>query len=376
MSDISKLSDVMKPVQYGKWTLGNVTSMLKKVDKPPDFKFDVAEFHSPTPQEIRSSARWRFTTSNWFRTPELNALTESINAERDQAINDFYDGRLSADGLADKFQELLARYRDGHNENLPLGIDLYAEEAMTEVFYSNFRASALNIAVERNNAEGRQYITGKIDTQRNWKYYNSDYYFQSEDALEAITRGLTQYLDVRKAEPSSGNMPAFDIDIPDYKAEGMDESYNFNSAWSAYFVDVSWRGGAGQFMRDYDQVPPKDFQWFYQSGGDAKARKFYVTWDNLDGKDKNIPFNHKDPFSATTWASYVDSKGVKHYVNTDFSYDHTENDLKIVSSLLRFTGNKKEDGAYNKFLSSLQVSPKGHFERFGLIKPIELRRQR
>ena len=49
-----------------------------------------------------------------------------------------------------------------------------------------------------------------------------------------------------------------------------------------------------------------------------------------------------------------------------------EADMKVVSSLLKFTGNKNEDTAFRRFLNSLQVCKKGHYRRFDLIKPVEL----
>ena len=126
-------------------------------------------------------------------------------------------------------------------------------------------------------------------------------------------------------------------------------------------------------MRDYDQVPPKDFQWFYQSGGDLDHLYFVWVPDGTDPSAQHIPFDEKDFLSATTWASYRDTDGKKHFVSKDFAYDSTENDLKIVSSLLKFNaGNRKEDAVINKFLESLQVCPKGHYSRFGLLQPYEL----
>ncbi len=385
MSEVTNWPAGVVPVQYGKWTLGDATSLLKRVEKPPELNLDNLELHEYTPQELREDARWRFKSSiSEYQTKELRDFTQAINEERDQAINDFYDGKLSEEGLTDKFQDLLTRYRQGYDDNLVLGLDYYTEEAMTEIFYSEFRASLLDIAVERNNAEGRQYITGVItDTpggERNWKYYNSDYYFMSEDALAAVVEGLDRYVEVRKSEVSG-----FEIDIPDYKEKGMDECYNFNSSWSAYMYNVCYRGAADQFMRDYDQVPPKGFKWFYQSGGSNGSVHYKNPQFIFDGvaayyQQPPTVFDPEDAYSATTWASYTDSNGKKHFVSTDFAYLSIDSaykyhgkGLQVVSSLLQFTGNKKEDDAYNKFMNSLQVCTKGYYKVFGLAKPIDLR---
>ncbi|MBD5152094.1 MAG: hypothetical protein HDT16_06305 [Oscillibacter sp.] len=391
MSETTNWPEGIVPVQYGKWTLGDATSMLKRVEKTPELEklLDKVEFHEYTPQEMRESARKSFQSSiSRYQTKELRDFAKTIYEERDRAINDFYDGKLSAQGLTDKFRDLLTRYRQGYDDRVPLGVDYYTEEAMTELFYSDFRASLLNIAVERNNAEGRQYITGRISDaingERNWKYYNSDYYFASENALAAITEGLDQYVEIRKSELAGWEgVPGFEIDIPDYKAKGMDECYNFNSSWSAYTYNVCYRGDADQFMRDYDQVPPKDFEWFYQSGGcngsvHYNHPQFISDGANTYYQKPPTAFDPEDRYSATTWASYTDSNGKKHFVSTDFAYRSIDSAFKyhsqglyVVSSLLQFTGNKREDIPYNKFLDSLQVCSKGYYRAFA--KPIDLR---
>lgn len=351
----SHLPAGMTLIQYGKWTMGDCTYMLKRLDTPPDAgktagpatdKITLSKEDSARNarlQKMGMRSKFPFNKSGLFTNKEINKVNDAINQEREQAINDFFDGKLSREELGDKFQELLTRFRDTCNDvgyPIPvLGLSIQHEEAMTEKFYSDFRAKILDMALARNNEEGKQYITGEIDTQRNWKYYNSDYYFKSEDALSAITDGLDQYLAVRGTE-----IEGFSIELPDYKAEKMDECYNFNSAWSAYFFNVSWRGDTEQFMRDYDQVPPKDFQWFYQSGGNLDHLYFVWVPDGTDPSAQHIPFDEKDFLSATTWASYRDTDGKKHFVSKDFAYDSTENDLKIVSSLLKFTAGDKKEG--------------------------------
>ena len=305
----------------------------------------------------------------------MTGTAQEINQERDEAIGKFLDGDMSQDELADTFERLLNQFRDACNENdypTPLGLGLYDGQGIAAAFYSDFRAQILKQAVQRNDDEGRQYITGEINRGRNWKYYNSDYYFKSEDAIAALDKGLEQFLD-------HIDIPNYQVDIPDYKAEGLDDRYNFNSAWSAYQGMCSWYGEADQFMRDYDAVPPKGFEWFYQSGGEAKAKMELIKFTGSGPNGEEIrwekdrsKFDPTDGYSATTWAAYRDSNGKRHFISKDFLYDHTENDLKVVSSLLKFTGNQEEDDPFNRFLNNLQVCQKGHFRRFDLTRTLEL----
>lgn len=383
-------------ITYRGRTLKNITNQLKRDDIPnrdtyvtktPDEKssyrpiaegLKILDPDSPEERRARISREFYRANGTYGRNTAMTAAAKEINQERDDAINKFLDGDMSQEELADTFERLLNKFRNACDENdYPMPRGLYEDEGMSEAFYSDFRARILDLSVQRNDEEGKQYITGEIDVTRNWKYYNSDYYFKSEDALAALDKGLEQFLD-------NVGIKNYKLDIPDYKAEGLDLKYNFNSAWSHYRGMCSWYGEADQFMKDYDAVPPKGFEWFYQSGGDAKKKVITMTdmtrvtesgpngeevvlWE----KDRS-KFDSKDAYSATTWAAYRDSKGVRHVVSVNFAYEESENDLKVVSSLLRFTGNKEEDAPFNRFLNSLQVCKGGHFRRFGLTRTLEL----
>lgn len=367
-------------ITYNGRTFKNITDQVKKTAPPEGYTPTMPESQDAlsassaksSPEKLRVLGSHKYnSTGVYCGNVEMTADAKAINQERDAAINQFLDGNMSQEELADTFEQLLNKFRNACNVNgypTPLGLTLYEDEGMSEAFYSSFRARILELAVQRNDEEGKQYITGEIDTQRNWKYYNSDYYYISEDALAALDKGLEQFLE-------HVDIKDYKLDIPDYKAAGRDDCYNFNSAWSAYMASASWYGEADQFMRDYDAVPPKGFEWFYQCGGDAAScgKEIHVQlYEGTPPTPTHIPFNEKDPDSATTWAAYRDSKGVRHVVSADFAYDGSENDIKVVSSLLKFTGNKKEDAAFNRFLSSLQVCQKGHYRRFNMDRAIDL----
>lgn len=365
-------------------TFKNITEQMKKVTPREEDPFPAPEPREGPPDGYSrispdsnlwvpgSPEQWRLKASRelyrasgaYGGNTGMTEAAKAINKERDEAIGKFLDGDMSQEELADTFERLLNKFRAACDKNdypTPLGLTLYEDEGMSAAFYSDFRAQILKQAVQRNDDEGKRYITDPERAVPNWKYYNSDYYFLSEDALAAAEKGLEQFLE-------HVDVKGYKLDIPDYKAEGKNECYNFNSAWSAY--QAGW--DADQFMKDFDAVPPKGFEWFYQSGGDAKRVTRGIARLVTDGVPAHVPFDPKDPSSATTWAAYRDSSGKRHFVSKDFAYDGTENDLKTVSSLLRFTGNKEEDEAFNRFMDNLQVCKSGYFYRFGLIKPVEL----
>ena len=153
--------------------------------------------------------------------------------------------------------------------------------------------------------------------------------------------------------------------MPDYKGKGLNLYYNFNTAFSNKF-DVS-----EQYMIDPDQVSPRDFQWFYQTGG-SEGNKGIVDScivTHLDGtktfEDYSGPeFDPGHPGKANMWAAYRDENGVRHQVSVDFRYKFVESDLRNVAALLRFPGDSAAGQSANRFLRNLQVYSSGHFSRF------------
>ena len=122
------------------------------------------------------------------------------------------------------------------------------EQAKMKTFYGEFRRKILSSAVCRSVEEGKQYVAGDPSGARNWKYYNSDYYYQSEAAISAVSKGI---MDIAQRKGYD------DFSIPDYKAKGLNEYYNFNTAFSNSFAVSE------QYILNPDAVPPRNFQWFF-----------------------------------------------------------------------------------------------------------------
>ena len=348
-------------IQYGKFTFKNETDKIYRVN-PASVNMD--EFVTLDTSMKGQTAAWKRCYSDiaLSQSPVSNVKKE-VDTKTTTAINGFFDSTVSKAELADTFQSLAGQLSDACQEaGYPIPLQSKGTtQAMTETFYSEFRRKILEVAVQRSNQEGKQYFTGEMNAQRNWKYYNSDYYFKSEAAISAITDGLN--------ELAQG--PAYEgFTLPDYKAEGLNLYYNYNTAFSNGFaVDE-------QFMLDPDAVPPENFQWFYQSGGDS-ANKIIeadsLTIEHPDGTTEFIDYRPKsfDPTdyrTATTWASYRDTQGNKHVVSTDFFYNFSKDDLRNVADLLNFTqGDPAQDSAVNRFLKNLQVYSQGYFSQFPQI---------
>ena len=358
----SAASGLGEYVQFGKWTFKNVTSQLQKVTDPAGIqKFDDnCVVFNPTAEEQKDRFRAEFSDFAMTGSPVISDVKREVYGQAETAIGKFFDGAISAEELADTYQDLSDQLMEACKDRgypMPLWGGMMGP-AFQETFYGEFRRMVLDEAVNRNNAEGKQYVTGEMNAQRNWKYYNSDYYYQSGEAVSALTEKFTAMAEERGWEDTAS--------VPDYKAKGLNLYNNFNSALSNHFnVD-------GQFIMDPDQAPPKDFRWFYQSGGNTGDRGSVtsLTMERPDGSTTFIDytkpgFDPTDPTKGTTWAACRDEGGTWRYQTADVTYDFSKNDLKNVSSLLIFSGQSGgAQEAANRFLKNLQLYPGGYFSRF------------
>ncbi len=349
-------------VQFGKWTFQNATDQLKKVTDPEEirkFKDNCVVFN-PTEAEQKDRFRAEFSAAAMDRSPVISDVKQEVYQQAEAAIGKFYDGTLSAEELADTYRGLSDRLMDACKDRgypMPLWGGMMGP-AFQETFYGEFRRMVLDEAVQRNNAEGKQYITGEMNAQRNWKYYNSDYYYQSEEAVSALTETFAAMAEERGWEET--------VSVPDYRAKGLNLYDNFNSALSNHF-DVD-----DQFVMDPNQAPPKDFRWFYQSGGNSgnTTSVTSLTIEHPDGTTTFVDytkqgFDSTDPTKGITWAAYKDESGTWRHQTADFTYDFSRDDLKNVAGLLKFTGQSGgAQEAVNRFLKNLQIYPGGYFSRF------------
>lgn len=343
----------------------------KPVEDPS--KYDISTFVrlDNSLEARKSKAKPLFSEPALYRNTPVYETYQQIQSTAESAINAFFDGTMSEQELSDTYQDSIKKFImacDEYDYPNIFHLDDVEEQVAAESLYSEFRRKILEIAVSRNNAIGKQYITGEMNAQRNWKYYNSDFYYKSEAAIAAITDGVMAFAKEREYE---------EFTLPDYQADGKWLYYNFNSALSNP-MNVEEK-----FFSDVSKIPPKDFEWFYQSGGDSINKVGVATLveeiirpdgtsEYVAEANKKKLFDPTDSETATTWASYRDADGNRHFISQDFNYSGKKDDFYKVFDLLKFnTGNKEADMKVNSFLQNLNVYPQGYFSRFP-SKPVNL----
>ena len=290
-----------------------------------------------------------------LKDAKMTEVNQQIDTESRQILQDFYNGTADKDQLKDKFQELAMRNfeanekytgnLDGAGTSFMLH-DKSVYRVMMESFYSEFRRTALDVAVKMNNAEGQQYVTGQNVQPNTWKYYNSDYYYRSEDAISAATDGIKELADTWGYE---------EFTIPDYAKEQSWLYHNFNTAFSNPFSATE------RYFTDPEQAPPEGLTWFYQEDTASHPDGVFdfCVMKTSDLKDE-VPSESKIP--AVAWARYRNMDGTSHTQTANFSYNRSPSDLYNLGSLLRFPDNSPQAKAANQFLNSLQVYRAGYFD--------------
>ena len=356
-----------KPMQLeckgGTYTVWDISHQLKYLDEKPNPEMMAKHdgWVRVLAKEDRASWRGEFCHEAMSHDPAISDVYNGLMGQADRAIDRFLEGNLSGKDLAAQFESMLTTLGEKCEERgypHPLFCDGKGPiQSRTESFYEEFRRRILQAAVDKNNAEGRQYVTGNASPGGDWKYYNSDYYYKSEAALSAITDGLMSY--------TTGRWGYEDFTLRDYATEKMNLYNNFNSAWCNKF-DLDQ-----QYIIDENQAPPEGFKWFYQRGSaEGGNRLLSITeYDPRTGHtrvlmqdepDSNV-FDPTWPYSATMWASFRDENGKEHRVSTNFAFDMEEPDLRRVSALLEFVDGDKSLQTANQFLKNLQVYTLGYF---------------
>ena len=158
-----------KWVEYGKFTFLDVSHEIKTIDTPPDVDTWVKVDMSP--EHRLESWRPLFTGPALGRNPGTAAAWKEFEQQTKLAAGQFLDGTMDADSLTDVFQQGYQHLTDvAKDTGYPSPLwDQMMGPACLESIYGEFRRMVLDAAVQRNNQEGRQYVTGEMTSKRIYK---------------------------------------------------------------------------------------------------------------------------------------------------------------------------------------------------------------
>lgn len=170
--------DIQYTNPYGTWTLTRVPVKEAEIDKECLANKDLWTGHPKviTKEDQMKEIKSKFTCGSLEGSTKMHDAWADISGRMDRAIEQFMDGTMSEDQLAELFQSLSHElFETSCRAGYPLPIaDDFKEQAVSEAFYDEARRRILDIAVNRNNEQGKQYLTSDMNPQRSWKYYNSD----------------------------------------------------------------------------------------------------------------------------------------------------------------------------------------------------------
>lgn len=215
----------------------------------------------------------RFRPTVQSGNAKMAVINEEIETQTKALAKDYYDGKISGEELKSRYKELAKQYFQGNFDNHFIsGRDTAENKAMSEAFYTEFRRQGIGGATSACFEKGLEFRKGDPAAAT---YYNADYYYMSEDFTKAITEAASEL----SKENGLG-----EFEVPDYSGDSFALYNNFNTAWNGY---------RGRSMTDTSAVPPRGFEFYFQSGtqfrGSGSLPQQGYTLHAIEGSDVPTP---------------------------------------------------------------------------------------
>lgn len=285
-----------------------------------------------------SDSAWAFRPmpANCYAYNENDDSNQKILDGMTQTLNDYYAGKATVEDVTSSFKNAFQAMK-----NFMVG-NHYASENDAESnkqilldTYNVFRQYAVSTASTACQNEGKQIAQQYgVEGNTDWVYYNSDYYYESEEAKSAVKDCAADLAD---------ELGLGDIDFPtkfdDSLRAELYDSFNTNWNWgSTMNVGVST-------MLNTGEVPPKDFKLFF------KEQKY--TQEQISNATSNI--------NPDAGVLQVSSGSWKQEVEVPFSYDYDEKGHFNAASLINALGSSYQNSdAINSYLKNFDVYLKAY----------------
>lgn len=178
---------------------------------------------------------------------------------------DYYLGKIPKNELLDKVKDICKDMRVYQAQSRHTsGCDKKDNLQILKELYELFQKQNVNNAAAVCFEKGENLALQNGGTRRdNWVYYDSDYYYESEEMREELRRVFSEM-----AQEWETDVPDFTY-IEENTHYSLDGKMDFNSVWNwmamnRYDCTIS----------NYKEAPPKNFSFFYQETKHSK-------YDNL-----------------------------------------------------------------------------------------------
>lgn len=182
-----------------------------------------------------------------------------MNRRITDAYQQYYSGQVDETYIQTTLSNVVEELRNNYVE---LGYD--EAEIMPHIIedvYASARLYSIQGAREVSWSESRSLAAtynGNNKNTRDWIYYNSDYYYDSESMKTAL---------VEYAKDLGAKYGVSDLNLP-IGYEKDDPRYQYNSYNTAVNEYASRQSIIGNMIDD-SMVPPKNFRFFYKDGSDG-----------------------------------------------------------------------------------------------------------
>lgn len=226
-------------------------NMLQNEDKKNVDTIEITANKNPLEIPIAQKLEEMRLHGDRFTQYEEYSGNKRVSAEIREMYAGYYAGTVSIDEVKDKFHSLVEAIREFDDEQGVASkedMDHYGK-IVSDVNYA-FRFYAVLAARNLNHEEGKQ-IANQYGTpgNRNFLYYNSDYYYQSKEVTDAVFQAASKLTeDVGTVLNTKGPQVKYDY------------FQNFNTAWMQWARYESRMGD----MIDPDMEPPKNFKLLYK----------------------------------------------------------------------------------------------------------------
>lgn len=194
-----------------------------------------------------------------------------VREQVQEIMNDYYSGKINKEEVMSKIKDVCkdmrvyqaqSRHTTGNNKEDNVQI-------LSEI-YEVFQKANVKHAAAACFKKGEELAQKNGGTERNnWVYYDSEYYYKSEEIKECLRKAVGEL-----AEEWGADVPNYK-EIEENTEYTLDGEMDFNSCWNWMAMQ---RGNCS--LNGFEEVPPKDFSFFYQEIKYADNNGY----PNLDGQ--------------------------------------------------------------------------------------------